>query len=183
MWLRAFALGFLGCGSTVLAFKTVGGYSLHRVEGPSMRPTFKTVGGYSLHRVEGPSMRPTFNPEGGAFWRDIVLVKKIGGSKGLEAAVNNLDLGSVVCVEHPRKPGHLLIKRLAAKSGGGDDEGAEQKRPLLPANHVWIESDAGSKKYLDSWVIGPIPFANVTGLVTHVIYPPHRIQKVEVVAK
>ena len=133
MLIRAFAAGFVGFGSAILAVEK--------------------FGGYSLHRVDGPSMRPTFNPEETTS-RDIVLVKRIRDPE----LVKELAFGTILCVDHPKKPGYLLIKRLKDKSG-------------LPADHCWIESDSGPNKYLDSSFLGPIPHDKVTGVATRIVYP------------
>jgi hypothetical protein len=57
-------------------------------------------------------MFPTLNSSG---WNDIVLVKKF--SDPLNEVKEGTCVSSVVCLRHPKKDNHILIKRLSAFEG------------------------------------------------------------------
>lgn len=57
-------------------------------------------------------MFPTLNS---SWWNDIVLVKKL--SDPLNEVKEEGFVGSVVCLRHPKKENHFLIKRLSALGG------------------------------------------------------------------
>jgi len=124
MWItRTFAGGFLTCGSAIYAFKS--------------------LGGYSLRQVEGPSMRPTLNPEG-LSTRDVVLVRNITDPRSFleSGGGGGVPVGTIVCVRHPKIPDQLLIKRLTAKAadnhqtGGGKRRWKGEVQGLIP---VWSD--------------------------------------------
>ena len=101
---------------------------------------------------------------------DIVLVRRY--SNPVEEVRKHCQVGSVVCLRRPRRPEHLLIKRLASFEGSfsGRD---------IPEGHCWVASDAG-KGYLDSSIFGVVPLQNVIGDATFVVFPPNRIGRIPV---
>ena len=78
----------------------------------------------------------------------------------------------MVCLRHPRKPNHLLIKRIAALE-------TPLGRIDVPKNHIWVVSDGGNG-YLDSSVFGVVNFNDVLGDAKFIVFPPHRIGKIQV---
>ena len=76
--------------------------------------------------------------------------------------------GDVVVVEHPRRPGIEMVKRLRARPG--DDVGGR----ILEADEWWVEGDNASAS-TDSRALGPVPRAAITAKVVAVYWPPrHR---------
>ena len=133
-----------------------------------------TLGKFRLHKVEGPSMRPTLNPSD-SFFRDIILVKIINKEEA-----KNIPLSSVVCLEHPKLEKGYLVKRLIAHENQAVEKykkprgGATQDEERVPAGHCWVESDAGPG-YLDSSYLGPVSYEKVDGQALYVIWPPQRL--------
>ena len=78
----------------------------------------------------------------------------------------------MVCFRRPRKPNHLLIKRIAALE-------TPLGRIDVPKNHIWVVSDGGNG-YLDSSVFGVVNFNDVLGDAKFIVFPPHRIGKIQV---
>ena len=99
---------------------------------------------------------------------DIVLVRRF--SDPVREVPKLCGVGSVVCLRRPRRPKHLLIKRVAALEGpfGRFD---------IPEKHLWVSSDAG-KGFLDSSIFGVVAFDDVLGNATFVVFPPHRVGKI-----
>ncbi|KAH0662059.1 hypothetical protein KY284_026990 [Solanum tuberosum] len=49
---------------------------------------------------------------------------------------------------------------------------------VIPEGHCWVEGNNQTWS-LDSRSFGPIPLGLVRGKVTHVVWPPQRVAKVE----
>lgn len=97
-------------------------------------------------RLDAPPPKFTLN--------DVVIV----------SSRENLTEGSIVCLEHPKRPRAFLIKRL--------------KWVNKEAKTCWITSDGGGEgKYLDSSILGPVPLEKVIGTATHVVLPPWRFTR------
>lgn len=132
---------------------------------------------YTVRRVDGPSMRPTLNPEPDVrappFFdppSDVVLVRKIGDLEDREAAGL---VGSVVCLEHPKKRGASLIKRLTAAAGQSVSPLNGSGPVRVPEGCCWVRSDAG-RGYADSEWFGPVPVTSVKEVALLVLWPPSR---------
>ena len=135
------------------------------------------IGGYSIHCVEGPSMRPTFNPKDSIF-NDYILLKKVD-------ALNkpDLEINSIVSIKHPKHIGGNLIKRLIANENEivvlapGPTTNNKIIEKSIPNGHCWVQSDAGPG-YLDSTsYLGPISYDKIVGKALYVIWPPVRVRK------
>ena len=157
-------------------FRLFGGAAL--VGGGSCYLGLKLYGNISLHKVEGPSMRPTLNPSD-SFFRDIVLVKKIENP----ADVQFIPVSSIICLKHPKQDRGYLIKRLIANQNEEIRKDAELltnskcMNNKVPGGHCWVESDAGPG-YLDSSsYLGPISYNNVVGHALFNVWPLHRIKR------
>lgn len=64
-----------------------------------------------------------------------------------------VDQGSVVVVEHPHRPGFLLVKRVAPPPPG------------LPEGHLWLLGDDPEAGSVDSRALGPFPLDRVRALL------------------
>ena len=132
----------------------------------------------TVHRVEGPSMRPTLNPSG-SYFNDIIAVKRIKENKEFE----KIGVFSVLCIRHPKQERAYLVKRLVANQNEIiSNQPFAKIEPkdtvkVIPKGHCWVESDAGPG-YLDSTsYLGPIPYEMIVGKALYIIWPPHRIKK------
>lgn len=77
-------------------------------------------------------------------------------------------VGAVVVVEHPRRPGFELVKRVVAGPADTVADGT-----VLGADEYWVEGDAGESS-TDSRAFGPVRSADVKGTVILVWWPPAR---------
>ena len=136
---------------------------------------FIKLSGYSLHRVEGPSMQPTLNPNN-SYFDDYIIVKKIN-----EPQNSNL-VNSIISLHHPKQKNSYLIKRLIANENEIVDlskinsSNQETYTKCIPKGHCWVVSDAGPG-YRDSTLFGPISYDKIVGKAVCIIWPPGRIRK------
>ena len=136
---------------------------------------FIKFGGYSIHRVEGPSMQPTLNPNN-SYINDYIIVKKINDPQN-----SNL-VNSIISLHHPKQKNSYLIKRLIANENEIvrlpkiNSSNQETYTKFIPEGHCWVISDAGPG-YRDSTLFGPISYDKIVGKAVCIIWPPGRIQK------
>jgi signal peptidase I len=116
-------------------------------------------GAYALLRwkpfrveIAGPSMRPALEP----------------GDWALAVATARVRRGSVVVVEHPRRPGFEMVKRVIAVPGDVAPEGR-----VLGPGEFWVEGDAPAES-TDSRQFGPVGREHVKAAVRLVYWPPGR---------
>jgi signal peptidase I len=102
--------------------------------------------------IRGSSMSPALEP----------------GDWALALATRRLRRRMIVVVEHPRRPGFELVKRIVAGPGGTAPDGS-----TLESDRVWIEGDA-SEASTDSRSFGPIEADLVKARVRLVYWPPER---------
>jgi inner membrane protease subunit 2 len=75
----------------------------------------------------------------------------------------------------------MVTKRIVALEG----DVIETRKPYrasrvrVPAGHVWVEGDAGTRDSLDSNTYGPISTGLITGKLTHILYPWHRAGQIK----
>lgn len=142
---------------------------------------FLKGGDFTLHRVEGPSMRPTLNcgcGKCGSYFSDILAVKKIS-KKEMEC----INISSILCIKHPKPERGYLVKRLVANQNEKIviqthyQNETDCTAKVIPKGHCWVQSDAGPG-YVDSnHYLGPIPYEKIVGKALYIIWPPHRIKK------
>jgi type IV secretory pathway protease TraF len=77
-------------------------------------------------------------------------------------------VGAVVVVEHPRRPGFELVKRVVAGPADTVADGT-----VLGADEYWVEGDADDRS-TDSRTFGPIRSADVKGTLVYVWWPSAR---------
>ena len=70
-------------------------------------------------------------------------------------------------VQHPRRPGLEIVKRVVAGPGDAAPDGR-----ILAAHQWWIEGDAAGST--DSRQFGPIHGENIRAIVWLVYWPPNR---------
>lgn len=101
--------------------------------------------------VEGRSMSPSLEP------RDWAI------------AISSSDIrrGDVVVLEHPRRPGFEIVKRIVALPGDIAPDGS----PL--GDEVWVQGDRPDGS-TDSRSFGPVPLDLVRARVALVWWPPRR---------
>lgn len=130
----------------------------------------------SVARTHGSSMQPTLNPGTddllGVLKGDIVFFEK------LSAPAYKFSRGDVVVIRSPVEPNQWMVKRLIALQGDWINVPGSYEILQIPKGRCWVEGDNG-KVSLDSRTFGAIPFALVKGRVTHKIWPPSRVGRVE----
>ncbi|XP_010029104.1 mitochondrial inner membrane protease subunit 2 isoform X2 [Eucalyptus grandis] len=124
----------------------------------------------SIVSVRGSSMSPAFNPRSDT--NDYVLVEKFCLDK------YRFSHGDVVVFSSPSNHKEKHIKRIIGLPG--DWIGTPNMDDVLkvPEGHFWVEGD-NSVSSLDSRSFGPIPLGLIRGRVTHVVWPPQRMGRVE----
>jgi len=70
------------------------------------------------------------------------------------------------------------VKRLIALPGDWIQIPEMQEIRQIPQGHCWIEGDNAALS-LDSRSYGPVPMGLLQGRVTHIIWPPQRIGRVD----
>lgn len=134
-------------------------------------------GGYTIHCVEGPSMRPNLNPID-SYFKDYVLVKRTDTLNKSNIAIN-----SIICVQHPKQKNGYLIKRLIANENDtvvitpNNSSDSQTSTKIIPKGHCWIQSDAGPGFLDSSSYLGPISYDTVVGKAVYIIWPLIRIRK------
>lgn len=133
-----------------------------------------TIG--SVARTHGQSMQPTLSPGSndllGSFTGDVVFIEK------LSAPAYRFSRGDVVVLRSPEEPNQWMVKRLIALQGDWINVPGSYEILQIPKGRCWVEGDNG-KVSLDSRTFGAIPLALVKGRVTHKIWPPNRVGRVE----
>ncbi|PWA80493.1 inner membrane protease subunit [Artemisia annua] len=84
--------------------------------------------------------------------------------------------GDVVIFSSPTSYNERSLKRIVAMEGDyiSNVNGAIK----VPEGHCWVEGD-NSASSVDSRSFGAIPLGLIHGRVTHIIWPPQRIGKVD----
>ena len=77
-------------------------------------------------------------------------------------------------VDHGRK----AIKRVIGLPGDWISVPETKEIRKIPEGHCWLEGDNGSVSR-DSRTYGPVPLGLVQGRVTHVVWPPRKIGRVD----
>jgi len=137
--------------------------------------TFINLLGYPAS-VNGKSMQPTLNPPGpslGSGWWDMDWV----WVNCWRARRYNFSRGDLLVYTSPKDPEEYLIKRLIAVEGDTIATGDRYSQPVvrIPQGHVWVEGDNWSNS-VDSNKYGAVPKGLVTGVASHIIWPPSRMQ-------
>ncbi|KAJ8464981.1 hypothetical protein OPV22_027533 [Ensete ventricosum] len=130
----------------------------------------------TVYSLTGTSMSPTFTTSSPSFpgylKGDIVLVEKFC----LETY--KFSCGDVIAFKSPSDHKREFVKRVVALPGDWMQIPDTSDILKIPEGHCWVEGD--NKEFsLDSRHFGPIPLGLVQGRVTHVVWPPQRIRKVE----
>lgn len=140
--------------------------------------TFINLVGYPAS-VNGKSMQPTLNPAGpspGSGWlgMDWVWVNC------WRARRYNLSRGDLLVYTSPKDPHEYLIKRLIAAEGDTITTGDRHSQPVvrIPQGHVWVEGDNWDNS-VDSNMYGAVPKGLVSGVASHIIWPPSRMQMLD----
>ncbi|KAF5770549.1 putative signal peptidase I [Helianthus annuus] len=131
----------------------------------------------SVVPVRGLSMAPTFNPPNnsssfGLFTDDHVLVEKRCLTD------YKFSHGDVVVFCSPRNYKERQIKRITGMPGDWISVPFSYDAVKIPEGHCWVEGDNPTDS-LDSRSFGPIPLGLIRGRVTHILWPPQRVQKID----
>ncbi|KDP24462.1 hypothetical protein JCGZ_25026 [Jatropha curcas] len=130
----------------------------------------------SIVPVRGNSMSPTLNPGTSTFWGsltdDRVLVEKFCLRK------YEFSHGDVVVFRSPNNHKEKLVKRIIGLPGEWIGTIHSNDVVKIPEGHCWVEGDNWHCS-ADSKSFGPIPLGLINGRVTHIVWPPQRINKVQ----
>ncbi|KAL5213713.1 hypothetical protein ABZP36_002865 [Zizania latifolia] len=123
----------------------------------------------SIITVRGPSMLPTFGIEPG----DRALVERL--------CLDRYDFsrGDVVVFRSPKDHENLVVQRLIALPGDWIQVPELQEIRQIPQGHCWVEGEHDASISWDSRSFGSIPLGLMYGRVTHIVWPPNRIGRVE----
>lgn len=81
----------------------------------------------------------------------------------------------------PSHPEKTAVKRIIALEGD-EVESRLPDRPgkvQVPQGHIWVEGDGEASKSVDSNNYGPISKALVTGRITAIVWPLHKVGLVD----
>nr|XP_043634423.1 mitochondrial inner membrane protease subunit 2-like [Erigeron canadensis] len=130
----------------------------------------------SVVHIRGLSMSPTLNPPNnaplGLLTDDHVLVEKRCLTD------YKFSHGDVVVFCSPNSYTEKNIKRITAMPGDWINVPLSYDAVKIPEGHCWVEGDNPSDS-MDSRSFGPIPLGLIRGRVTHIIWPPQRVRKIE----
>jgi len=138
--------------------------------------TFINLVGYPAS-VNGKSMQPTLNPGHArlGYWQQDWVWVSCRRSR-----IASMMRGDLLVYTSPKDPEEYLIKRLIA--GEGDvirTEGRYSQAVVrIPPGHVWVEGDNWANS-VDSNKYGTVPKGLVSGVATHIIWPPARAQALD----
>uniref|UniRef100_A0A453J0Q9 Mitochondrial inner membrane protease subunit 2 n=1 Tax=Aegilops tauschii subsp. strangulata TaxID=200361 RepID=A0A453J0Q9_AEGTS len=78
----------------------------------------------------------------------------------------------------PSNHKEVFVKRLIGLPGEWIQLPASSEIIKVPQGHCWVEGDNAARSW-DSRSFGPIPLGLINGRVTHIIWPPSKIGRVE----
>lgn len=104
--------------------------------------------------IRGDSMAPTLQP----------------GDVAVAVATGAPSVGDVILLEHPRRPGFDLVKRVTAIPGGLTGSG-----DVLGSGTYWVEGDRAFRS-TDSRHFGPVGVEHLRARVVVVVWPPSRLR-------
>jgi len=148
--------------------------------------TFFSMVGYPAC-VNGKSMQPVFNsdPDSTNYrlnfssWRNSWLRLDLDWVFVNCWAARNFKFsrGDIVVFVSPKDPYDYVIKRVIAQEGDQLHSYRYEKNHVeIPKGHCWVEGDNWDNS-VDSNKYGPIPTGLVFGVATHMIWPPHKWQR------
>ncbi|KAL6645181.1 hypothetical protein ACP70R_016789 [Stipagrostis hirtigluma subsp. patula] len=126
----------------------------------------------NLVSVTGESMHPTFTAANSAFRGDVVIAEKSCLQK------YKFSHGDVVVFKCPSNHKEMFVKRLIALPGEWIQLPGSPEIIKIPEGHCWVEGDNAARSW-DSRAFGPIPLGLIYGRVTHIVWPPSKIGRVE----
>uniref|UniRef100_A0A452XBG9 Mitochondrial inner membrane protease subunit 2 n=2 Tax=Aegilops tauschii subsp. strangulata TaxID=200361 RepID=A0A452XBG9_AEGTS len=124
---------------------------------------------FSVAAVHGGSMRPTLDGTT-ADGREYAVVKR--------SPLYDYSRGEVVVFVSPADHRSRTIKRLIGLPGDWISVPDKEEIRQIPEGHCWVEGDNGSASW-DSRSYGPVPLGLVQGRVTHVVWPPSKMGRVD----
>ena len=135
--------------------------------------TILDVFGY-VAKVEGASMQPALNPHDRYKDVDYVLLNR------WKARDFSFKRGEVVSLASPSNPDQKIIKRIIALEGDVIRTLSYKNRYLkIPEGHCWVEGDHHGQS-LDSNYFGPVALGLINAKASHIVWPPHRWQRLQV---
>ncbi|XP_048548910.1 mitochondrial inner membrane protease subunit 2-like [Triticum urartu] len=122
--------------------------------------------------IKGHSMHPTMTGTDSALRGDIVLAEKGCLDR------YKFSRGDVILFKCPSNHKEVFVKRLIGLPGEWIQLPASSEIIKVPQGHCWVEGDNAARSW-DSRSFGPIPLGLINGRVTHIIWPPSKMGRVE----
>ncbi|KAM0879333.1 hypothetical protein ACQ4PT_034309 [Festuca glaucescens] len=122
--------------------------------------------------MRGDSMHPTLTASDSAFRGDVLLAERGCLDK------YKFSRGDVVIFKCPSDHKEDFVKRLVALPGEWIQIPTSREIIKIPAGHCWVEGDNAARSW-DSRSFGPIPLGLIKGRVTHIIWPPSKMGRLE----
>ncbi|CAI4229584.1 unnamed protein product [Auanema sp. JU1783] len=120
--------------------------------------------------VCGNSMYPTLDGSDARWWkRDFVWLSPWAGK--------NPQISNIHTFTSPRDPTNTHIKRITALENDVIKVRDRNELMIIPKGCCWMESDNPSFAN-DSNIYGPVSRGLIKSKATHIIWPPHRWQKI-----
>jgi len=163
--------------------RVIGSFSRTLVAGYCVGTTLFNIVGYPA-QVNGKSMQPSLNfPASSA--RSAFLGYDLNSDwvfiNCWRARKFEVTRGEVVALVSPKDPTDNLIKRVVALEGDTvEPRSAYDSKVKIPSGHCWVEGDNITNS-VDSNKYGPVPLGLLFGVATHIVWPPHRWQEMEVI--
>lgn len=152
---------------------------------------------FVIKAVRGPSMAPTLSPNyADRREKDYILIMQ---NRAAGWQRRPLRRGDIVTFLKPHNPSETTLKRIVGLPGDTimrdprrlelqEEKGKGLAKrfglgllpPLVrvPEGKVWVEGD-NWRCTLDSNELGPVPMALIQGTARYVVWPPHRIGRIE----
>ncbi|XP_047083581.1 mitochondrial inner membrane protease subunit 2-like [Lolium rigidum] len=128
--------------------------------------------------TKGDSMHPTLTAADSFFRGCSNQVMSCSRSEAASTSTNSPGVMSLSSSECPSDHKKDFVKRLIALPGEWIRIPVSQKIIKVPAGHCWVEGDNADRSW-DSRSFGPIPLGLIKGRVTHIIWPPSKMGRVE----
>ncbi|EES10418.2 hypothetical protein SORBI_3006G016800, partial [Sorghum bicolor] len=93
-------------------------------------------------------------------------------------AGHDFSRGDVVVFRSPTYHRRRSVQRLIALPGDWIQIPEKREIRQVPDGHCWVEGDNAGHSW-DSRHYGPVPLGLMEGRITHIIWPPDRIQRVD----
>lgn len=132
--------------------------------------TFNDLVG-SVLRIDGSSMQPTLNAD--PYVSDWCFVEKVSYKW-----LRKYERGDVAVFWAPDSPHQQLVKRMVAVEFDVVWDSEKNAPVKIPQGRCWVEGDNQEHSGDSRTMYGPVHLGLLEGRVTHIVWPPWRIQAI-----